>query len=494
MRAVPNPFALNLLRSHASSSKTFAPNHAFALKLRQFANIAIPMAMVITAMLQNIPMRLSAIALAALLSLAALTAAACAQQPAPAPQTEPATAAPASAPAVAAPTAAAPTQPQPAAADPVTIGTVLDYTGDLSDFGPDMRSAIDMSARIINDAGGLLGSPLTLVHKDGATNPQVSTDAARALVNVDGAEIIIGPVSSGSTLAVANAVTIPTNTLHISPAATSPAMTILEDNDFVFRVRVSDSIQGVILARLARELGYDKAAAIYINNAYGDGLANIFKDNFEQEGGTLTAMVPQESGQPSYLSEIATAVEDDPDVLVAVTYPESTEVFLREAIEGDYINTFLFVSAVRSQSMVDAVGGDLLEGTYGTAPGTPESDATRTFLSLYEAEYGTSVDIPLVGEAFDAFTIAALAVEKAGVYEGAAVRDALRSITNPPGIKIGPGEIPKALDLIRSGEDIDYEGVTGSQNFDEHGDVINAIEIWQIRNGIITPTGRFETP
>ena len=426
--------------------------------------------------------------LAALLTLATLTAAACAQ-PAASPQAAPTAAAPASG-----PTAAAPAPTQPPAADPVTIGTVLDYTGDLSDFGPDMRSAIDMSARIINDAGGLLGSPLTLVHKDGATNPQVSTDAARALVNVDGAEVVIGPVSSGSTLAVANAVTIPTNTLHISPAATSPAMTILEDNDFVFRVRVSDSIQGVILARLARELGYDKAAAIYINNAYGDGLANIFKDNFEQQGGTLTAMVPQESGQPSYLSEIATAVEDDPDVLVAVTYPESTEVFLREAIEGDYIKTFLFVSAVRSQSMVDAVGGELLEGAYGTAPGTPESDATRAFLALYEAEYDRSVDIPLVGEAFDAFTIAALAVEKAGVYEGAAVRDALRSITNPPGVKVGPAEIPKALDLIRSGEDIDYEGVTGSQNFDEHGDVINAIEIWQIQDGVITPTGRFETP
>ena len=444
--------------------------------------------MVIPAMFQNTLRLLSIMTLAALLTLATLTAA-CAQQPAASPQAAPTAASPASA-----PTAAAPAPTQPPAADPVTIGTVLDYTGDLSDFGPDMRSAIDMSARIINDAGGLLGSPLTLAHKDGATNPQVSTDAARALVNVDGAEVVIGPVSSGSTLAVANAVTIPTNTLHISPAATSPAMTILEDNDFVFRVRVSDSIQGVILARLARELGYDKAAAIYINNAYGDGLANIFKDNFEQQGGTLTAMVPQESGQPSYLSEIATAVEDDPDVLVAVTYPESTEVFLREAIEGDYISTFLFVSAVRSQSMVDAVGGELLEGAYGTAPGTPESDATRAFLSLYEAEYDRSVDIPLVGEAFDAFTIAALAVEKAGVYEGAAVRDALRSITNPPGVKVGPAEIPKALDLIRSGEDIDYEGVTGSQNFDEHGDVINAIEIWQIRDGVITPTGRFETP
>ena len=428
--------------------------------------------------------RIRGLTIAALIA-AALAIAACAQPADPA-----AVSAPQADSAAASQPAAAPAQ----AGEAVTIGTVLDFTGDLSDFGPDMRSAIDMSARIINDAGGLLGNPVSVVHRDGATNPQASTDAARALVNVEGAEVIIGPVASGSTLAVANAVTIPNNTLHISPAATSPAMTILEDNDFVFRVRVSDSIQSVILARLARELGYDTAAAIYINNAYGEGLATLFKESFEQEGGEVTALVPQESGQPSYVAELSVATERSPDVLVAVTYPESTEVFLREALEGDYIDTFLFVSAVRSQSMVDAVGGDLLEGAYGTSPGTPETDATRTFLVLYEAEYGESVDIPLNGEAFDAFTIAALAVEKAGVYEGAAVRDALRSVTNPPGVIVGPGDIPRALELIRSGEDIDYEGVTGSQNFDEHGDVINAIEIWQIRDGVITPTGRYETP
>lgn len=428
--------------------------------------------------------RMRGLTLAALIT-AALALAACAQPADPADVS----AQPADSPAASQP-APAPAQPDA----PVAIGTVLDFTGDLSDFGPDMRSAIDMSARIINDAGGLLGNPVNVVHRDGATSPQASTDAARALVNVEGAEVIIGPVASGSTLAVANAVTIPNSALHISPAATSPAMTILDDNDFVFRVRVSDSVQSVILARLARELGYDTAAAIYINNAYGEGLATLFKESFEREGGEVTALVPQESGQPSYVAELSVATERSPDVLVAVTYPESTEVFLREAIEGDYINTFLFVSAVRSQSMVDAVGGDLLEGAYGTSPGTPETDATRTFLALYEAEYGESVDIPLTGEAFDAFTIAALAVEKAGVYEGAAVRDALRSVANPPGIKVGPGDIPRALDIIRGGEDIDYEGVTGSQNFDENGDVINAIEIWQIRDGVITPTGRYETP
>ena len=307
-------------------------------------------------------------------------------------------------------------------------------------------------------------------------------------------QAIVGPVASSSTLAVAQAVTIPNRIMHISPAATSPAMTILEDDDFVFRVRVSDNVQGVVLARLAREQGYDTAAAIYINNPYGEGLANVFRDSFNQMGGRVTALVPQESGQPSYQSEVENAVKEDPDVLVAVAYPQSTEIFIREAIEGDYIDTFMFVSAVRSQEMFDAIGSDKLEGSYGTAPGTPKSDATEAFLRLYEEKYGETVDIPLVGEAFDAFTLAALAIEKAGEYDGAAARSALREISNPPGVKVGPADIAKALELIRSGEDIDYEGVTGSQNFDENGDVLNAIEIWQVQDGQITPTGRYETP
>lgn len=380
------------------------------------------------------------------------------------------------------------------AGDPIKIGSVLDFTGDLGAYGKPMRNAVDIAAELINDAGGVLGSPVKAVHKDGGTSAQVATDAANALVKTDGVHVIVGPLGSGFTIAVAQAVTIPNEVVQISPSATSPALSILEDGDFLYRTAVSDAAQGVVLARLARELGHESAGLLYVNNAYGEGLARVFTESFEAEGGTVTASVPQEPDQPSYVSELENATEGSPDVLIAMSYPVSAGVYLREAIEGGYIDNFMFVDGTKSQDMFDQLGVENFEGFYGTAPGAQESDATAIFRILYEERFGELPSDPFLAETFDAFAIAALAIEQAGEYDGPAVRDAMREVANAPGIKVGPGDFAKALDLIRRGEDIDYEGVAGSQNFDENGDVLNTIEIWKIENGAITSTGRFETP
>ena len=378
--------------------------------------------------------------------------------------------------------------------DPVKVGVVMDYTGDLGLYGRDMQKGVDLAARLINEAGGVLGRPIEAVHRDGGSSAQISTDAANALVKAEGVQAIVGGIGSGFTLAIANAVTIPNGIVQISPSATSPALTVLEDDDYLYRAAVSDASQGVVLARLARELDYDSAAAIYVNNAYGEGLARVFEESFTALGGTVTAKVPQEPDQPSYVSELENAVKDNPDVLVTMSYPGSAGIYLREAIEGDYIKTFLFTDATKNQKLFDDLGPENFEGTLGTAPGAPFTDDTRIFEIEYEKAYGFYSVQPFVGESFDAFAIIALAIEQAGEYESEAIRDSMRAVANPPGIKVGPGDFAKALDLIRRGEDIDYEGVAGSQNFDENGDVLNSIEIWQIKDGKVAGTGRYETP
>ena len=93
----------------------------------------------------------------------------------------------------------------------------------------------------------------------------------------------------------------------MSPASTSPAISTMADNDTVFRSTVSDAAQGVVLANFALQQGIKSAGAIYINNPYGEGLANMFSQAFIAGGGTITATVPSEPGQTSYLSEVKKA-------------------------------------------------------------------------------------------------------------------------------------------------------------------------------------------
>ena len=381
------------------------------------------------------------------------------------------------------------------ASDPARIGTLLDATGDLATYGPPIQTAVDLAVQLVNAAGGVNGAPLQVVHRDSGTSEQIATDAASALVNVDGIGGIVGSLSSGVTLAVARSQTIPGQAVMISPASTSPAISVLDDNDFLFRTTVSDALQGVVAAQLAHQLEYDNVATLYINNPYGEGLTRNFADAMKDLGRTVSEQVAIEGGQASYLSELRRAAGSGATVLMAIAYPETAGVFLREAIESGLFEQFLFVDGTKSQDMFDNFDATAFEGAYGTAPGAPSANPnTLTFKNLYASMTDGNPESPFISEGFDAAVLLALAIELADSADGPAIKAALRQVANPPGTKVGPGDIARALELIRSGQDIDYEGAAGSQDFDEQGDVLNTIEIWQVVGGSITSTNQFVRP
>ena len=380
---------------------------------------------------------------------------------------------------------------------PLKIGQINSLTGDLSDFGTAHKNAADLAIKHINAAGGVGGSDVEIILKDTQTKSQVGVDAANALV-AEGAVSIVGALASSVTMPVATTVSSQKNIVQISAASTSPAITALNDNDFLFRTTVSDAFQGKILARVAKA-NYASAGVLFVNNPYGEGLANQFKETFEAEGGTVTAMVPHEQTQPSYKSELTKATAGNPDVLVALSYPESAGVYVREALEGDYIKTFLFADGTKSPDMNEKIGADKLEGTWGTNPGSPATGSSDAFNALYTAEYGEKPPLPYMGETYDAVVLIALAAAKAdSTTDGTKIRDALRSVACPSGEKVGPGledisssvgGLKKAFELVASGKEIDYEGAAGKQCFDKNGDVAGDIEYWRIEGGKIVSKG-----
>ena len=378
------------------------------------------------------------------------------------------------------------------------VGQLNAFTGSLSYFGPAHRNAASLAADHVNRAGGIRGASMIILSGDTGVNPVQGIDAARALVDVENAVAIIGALASGVTLPVATSVTVPKKRLQISGASTSPAITVLEDDDYLFRTAVSDAAQGAVLARLAQEEGYKNAGIMYINNAYGEGLANQFEQTFTSLGGEVTGKVPHEDSQPSFQSELEKATADDPDVLIAMSYPGQAEIYLRESLEGGYSDKFLFVDGTKSPEMMEAVGWERLEGSLGTAPGAPDSPQLQAFRNSYAAAYGgQEPEYPFVNETYDAAVLIALAAAKANsTTDSTAIRDAIRAVANPPGTVVGPGveDIRMALELIANGDDINYEGAAGPVDFDENGDVVGPIEIWKVEGGKIISTGRFESP
>jgi ABC-type branched-subunit amino acid transport system substrate-binding protein len=378
------------------------------------------------------------------------------------------------------------------AQDTVKIGTLIPLTGPLAEFGPNFRKAADLAAGHLKDAG----LTLQLTHADDETSAIPAVAAARKLVDVDKVPAIIGAAASGVTIPVAESVTIPNKVLQISNASTSPLISVLpadQDQDFLFRTCPSDALQGVVLGKLATELKYEKAAAIYVNNPYGQGLAEQLKKSFEKRGGKVVAMIPHdEAPAPTYVAELRKAVKDKPDVLAAISYPGHASIYLREAIEGNYIKKFLFCDGTKSLEVVKAMGGKNAEGLMGTAPGSVLTSGYNVFIAEYGKAYGEVPPLPYMTNMYDAVALVGLAIKAAqvdGVKEmtGAAIRDRLRKVANPPGDVVGPGatDLKKAAQLLEDKKDINYEGAAGSCDFDDSGEVVTPIEVWKFADGKI---------
>jgi len=367
-------------------------------------------------------------------------------------------------------------------AETIKIGALMALTGALGPYGPPIVNGAQLAVDQINAAGGVLGKQLELVVRDTATSPDVGRDAASKLVELDKVSAVVGALSSGVTIACSS-VTIPAEVVLISPASTDPAIPALDDNDYVFRTVVSDVVQGRVMARLALILDYKKVSVIYVNNSYGKGLADAFKENFEEYGGQVLTMVAYEENKPSYRGEVDNLMAEIPDAIVVISYPVDGNKQIVEAVEAGYEGEFIFSDGMKGEGVApgpacqSAEAPGPIEGTYGTvaAAGFKADQFDADFNAAFEPS-----TVPYNYQAYDAVMLIALAMVRAGEGTGPAIRDNLRAVANPPGEEVFYGELGKAIALLKAGKEINYQGVAGLVDFTDAGDVAGGILIWKI--------------
>ena len=356
----------------------------------------------------------------------------------------------------------------PVYAGEVKIGVLNALTGPIPDLSAVILEAELAAAAHINANGGMWGGDtLVLASGDSGCDAKAGVDAATKIVNVEQASIIVGPLCSGATIGATQAVTIPAGVVNISPSATSPAITGLDDNDLVFRVCPSDAYQGVTIAKLARSMGYSKLAATYANDDYNAGLHDVFVKAFKELGGTITGDQMHEANKASYRAELATLSSGGPEALAIFAYYNGSGItMLRQSLENGFFSKFIGGDGMIAQEVIDEIGADNLGDAVFTKGTADESSSHfKTFAGLFDRPSD-----PYTAQAWDAVMIAALALESAG----GATRDLIghvRSVANAPGVEVGPGDWAKAKALLAAGKEINYQGIAGANEFDANGDV-----------------------
>lgn len=375
-------------------------------------------------------------------------------------------------------------------ADFVTVGAVVPLSGQLASFGPRFQVAAEIAVNEVNAAGGIPGlGLLRLDVRDSGTDAPTGVASAEELVNVVGVQALFGAAASSVTIPISS-VTVANQVVQISPSATSPAITNLDDNDFMFRTAPSDESQGVVLANLANDQGYSSVAVISRNDAYGAGLSDVFRREFEALGGTVTSVSLYDPATTDFSAEISAASADSPDAISLITFDEG-EALISQMVSAGVTNFDLFVDGNKNQDLIDRivanVGEELLEGKVGTGPSPADTAGGAAFDGLYRERLSEDPFV-FTPHSYDALAIIALALTAAGENDGTAIRDNIRNVANPDGDIFTVGELGAAMAAIADGGSVNYEGAAGSQDFDANGDPEGPQGIWTIQGGQIVDT------
>lgn len=373
----------------------------------------------------------------------------------------------------------------------VKVGFLGGFTGGIESLTPPIHDGARLAVEQVNAQGGILGGQ-TLVMPTGDTtcsDASAASNAADRMVNTERVTAIVGALCTGATIAAANNAGIPGGVVMVSPASTAPAVSELDDNDLVFRTVPSDAFQGEMLAKLVLDKGISEVAVTYVNNDYGRGLADAFTTTFEAEGGTVAANLAHEDNRADYRSELGSLSATGTEALVVLAYADTSgQTIMRQAYESGMFTQYIGADGMVGDSLVEAIGADVLEGMIATRPGSPDIPGAELFEAM-ATEAGIDPSAVFAAQAYDAAFLLALAIEQNGSAEREGLSQALRSVASAPGEVILPGEWEKAVELISQGVEINYEGASGSHEFDENGDVPGVVVEMTVEGGRFVTKG-----
>ena len=342
----------------------------------------------------------------------------------------------------------------------IKMGIILGFTGPIESLTPAMAASAELAFKEASDSGSLLGGKSIEVERADSTcvDSAAATAAAEGLVS-NGVVAIMGADCSGVTGAIATNVAVPNGVVMISPSATSPGLTTLDDNGFFFRTAPSDARGGAILADITKDRKVKSVAITYTNNDYGKGLSDVYEAAVKAHGIKVTTVLAHEEGKGDYSAEVATLASAGGDAVAVLGYLDQAGAqIIQGSLDAGSFDRFILSDGMIGDSLTDKFG-KALNKSFGSLPGSTGKGA-GVFADVAKAA-GIDSSGPYTGESYDAAALITLAMQAGGKADRATVQANVMAVANAPGKKIYPGELGKALDLLAKGKAVNYEGATG---------------------------------
>ncbi len=340
------------------------------------------------------------------------------------------------------------------------IGGIGPLTGEAASYGISVKNGAEIAIKEINDAGGVTVGDKKYILEMNFADDQASQDIAVSAFNTVmdwGAQAILGSVTSGSHLAIKKA-TFEAGILQITPSGSALGCTEYEN---AFRLCFTDPLQGITLANLAKDLGYEKIAIIYNNSdEYSTGVMTAFTEQVAANGGTVVATEAFSKGAIDFNTQLTKIKSTDAEVIFVPAYYNDAAYIVQQASDLGIELPFLGSDGwdgVIAQVKDPAV----LEGAIFLSPffANDEAPATKKFVETYQTLYKAVPD-QFAADGYDTVYVIKAALEKAGSVE--------------------------SKDLIAAMTEITVDGLTGSVSFTADGEPNKGAKYIEIKDGNYT--------
>lgn len=347
-----------------------------------------------------------------------------------------------------------------AASDTIKIGLVTPLSGDNATYGVKQENGYKLAMDEINAAGGVYGAQIVLESYDDGGD--AATAASGTQKFVDDPEIM---ALGGSCLTSCTAAMLPiTGDAEMAQlVVSSSARSLTGISDYFFRMAVQDAAVGPQIANQFTNMGDTKAVALYPNNDFGTGLKDSFVEQFAANGGEVLDTIPYQATDQDFAAILTTVKSLDPDCIALCGTTTDGALIIKQARQMGIEAHIMGQPGLYNQNVID-IAGDAAEGLLacGVFVATNPDEKVQEFVAKYEAKYNETPD-----------GFAALAYDQMYVLADAAGR----------AMADNDGELTRETmaDALRA---TNYEGVTGTVNFDENGDWVRDYLTLQVKDGV----------